>query len=305
MKTGFEPASRGPPVPFQDPTMTTTATRSRAIAAVFAAACGLISATSVRAAESFDNCTGFIDSLPATITTQGVWCLRKNLTTAMASGVAITVAGHNITIDCNDYKIGGLAAGPSSQAYGVEVDERQNATIRRCGVRGFLRGIVASGSGHLVEDNRLDGNLFVGIDIHGESNLVQRNRVLDTGGSTFPGTIAMYGSADFLDNVVEGVFVDVANASGIALHATGNAITIRGNRVRDVDANGSGYPRGIYASGVAVVIEGNQVTTFHANQGRAVFAPAVATVCRDNLVHGFMIAYDGCDSSFDNVPASP
>ena len=27
----------------------------------------------VAAAEGYDNCTGFIDSLPATVTTQGTW----------------------------------------------------------------------------------------------------------------------------------------------------------------------------------------------------------------------------------------
>ena len=36
-------------------------------------------APAAQAAESYDNCTGFIDSLPATISTHGVWCLRKNL----------------------------------------------------------------------------------------------------------------------------------------------------------------------------------------------------------------------------------
>ena len=37
-------------------------------------------------AETYQTCAGFIDALPATITTQGVWCLRKDLGTAMASG---------------------------------------------------------------------------------------------------------------------------------------------------------------------------------------------------------------------------
>ncbi len=68
------------------------------------------------AAESYDNCTGFIDSVPATITTQGTWCLRKNLATNITTGNAITIATNNVTIDCNDFKIGGLAAGSASRA---------------------------------------------------------------------------------------------------------------------------------------------------------------------------------------------
>src|SRR5690606_28675588 len=45
-----------------------------------------------RAAQSYDTCTGFIDSLPATINSQGTWCLRGNVSTAITSGNAIEVA---------------------------------------------------------------------------------------------------------------------------------------------------------------------------------------------------------------------
>ncbi|HEY0661599.1 MAG TPA: hypothetical protein VGD21_09825, partial [Lysobacter sp.] len=65
---------------------------------------GPVAPAPAQAAQSYDNCTGFIDSLPATITTQGTWCLRKDLSTAMSSGNAITIATNNVTIDCNDFK---------------------------------------------------------------------------------------------------------------------------------------------------------------------------------------------------------
>ena len=78
---------------------------------LLAAAAAMLPPASALAAESYDNCTGFIDSLPATVSTQGTWCLRANLSTAMASGDAIAVAANNVTLDCNDFKIGGLAAG--------------------------------------------------------------------------------------------------------------------------------------------------------------------------------------------------
>ena len=57
-------------------------------------------ATSAYAAQSYDSCAGFIDSLPATITTQGTWCLRGDLATSVTSGNAITIATNNVTIDC-------------------------------------------------------------------------------------------------------------------------------------------------------------------------------------------------------------
>src|SRR5690606_14995164 len=71
---------------------------------------GLASVLPARAADDYDACAGFIDSVPATITSQGVWCLRKDLSTAIASGSAITIATNNVTIDCNGFKLGGLAA---------------------------------------------------------------------------------------------------------------------------------------------------------------------------------------------------
>ena len=43
------------------------------------------------AAESYDSCLGFIDALPATITTQGTWCLRQNLDTSATSGNVIEI----------------------------------------------------------------------------------------------------------------------------------------------------------------------------------------------------------------------
>src|SRR6187200_130915 len=111
------------------------------------------------AAEGYDACTGFIDSLPATITTQGTWCLRKDLSTAIAAGTAITLATNNVTLDCNGFKLGGLSGGADSQATAVSALERLNIAVRHCSIRGFSVGVSLAGlstGGHLVEDNRFD-----------------------------------------------------------------------------------------------------------------------------------------------------
>lgn len=112
------------------------------------------------AAESYDNCTGFIDSVPATLSTQGTWCLRKDLSTAISSGAAITIATNNVTINCNDFKLGGLAAGVGTQAKGILASDRLNTTVRRCNVRGFLYGVSmeGAGGGHVIEDNPRKGS---------------------------------------------------------------------------------------------------------------------------------------------------
>ena len=168
----------------------------------------------VHAAESYDNCTGFIASLPAVISTQGTWCFNKDLNTAIATGNAITVATNNVTIDCNNFKLGGLAAGIGTQTTGIVSVDRVNTTVRHCNIRGFWYGLwftgtIATNYGHVIEDNRFDGNTFVGLAVESDSAVVRRNRVTDTGGTTLNadavGILSQGSSIDFLDNTVSGV----------------------------------------------------------------------------------------------------
>ena len=173
----------------------------------------------VQAAESYDNCTGFITSVPAVISTQGTWCLKQDLSTSMSSGNAITIATNNVTIDCNDFKLGGLAAGLGTTAFGVQATDRQNATVRHCNIRGFLYGISlesATTGGHLIEDNRFDGNTFSAIHVEGDGSTVRRNRVFDTGGSLASSNargVFVYYNVDVLDNTVAGVTATVGGGS--------------------------------------------------------------------------------------------
>src|SRR5688500_14558552 len=136
------------------------------------------------AAESYDNCTGTIASLPTTISTQGTWCLKTNLSTNIATGAAISIATNNVTIDCNDFRIGGLGAGITTDTVGILINNSLNTTIRNCGVRGFLTGIRVAGSasGTLIEHNRLDQNTDAGITLEGSGHVVSFNRIVDTGG---------------------------------------------------------------------------------------------------------------------------
>ena len=263
-----------------------------------------LAATHAIAAESYDNCTGFIDSLPATIATQGVWCLRQHLSTAIASGNAITIATNNVTIDCNDFKVGGLAAGDTSQAIGIQSLERQNATVRQCALRGFRTGIqLFEGSGHLVEDNRLDNNLYVGIRVTGEGNLVQRNRVFDTGGYPAPESQheihGIHVNADVIDNVVDGVFGTNAYSIAVGIEGDGPGTVIHGNRVRGVvvPENSFRYAVGIDGPGDTGRIEGN-----HVHGGGSGWGIERGFLCANNSVTNVYTPYAVCTHSVGNVP---
>jgi parallel beta-helix repeat protein len=214
------------------------------------------------------NCTE-ITALPATITSQGVYCLKQDLSTAITLGPALQIQASNVILDCNDHKLGGLAAGPGTQARGIFSSSfptvRANLTVRRCHVRGFHTGIQLHGSGHVIEDNRLDGNTAIGIAVSGDDGVIRRNRVSATGGNTLgdaPIGIEATLDVEVLDNTVAQVFASAASndtATGIYTNADQFGI-VRGNRVRGVVGDGSGSRWGIFAFGAGrLLLSGNHV----------------------------------------------
>ena len=250
------------------------------------------------AAESYDGCAGFIDSLPATITTQGVWCLRKDLSTAATWGAAITIATNNVTVDCNGFKIGGLGGGPTSQTRGVHAQDRLNATVRNCALRGFYIGVSLYGGGHLVEDNRVDQSLWSGINVGGEHNLVQRNRVFDTG-SDAQFSVGIWAEADVRDNIVDGV-AEGGSLTGIYVYGTG--AEVRNNTVRNIVAVYGA--EGIRAEGSHHSMIGNRVVISSPTPppvSAGIIASDVGNSnCRDNLVAGFEYPFQ-CEDNGGNV----
>jgi parallel beta-helix repeat protein len=268
-----------------------TKSAHRAIALVLLLA-GPSVAGRAEAAQSYDSCTGFIESVPATIASQGTWCLRRDLSTSINSGVAISIATNNVTIDCNGFKLGGLAAGDDSIAIGIEATSRQNATVRNCNVRGFLAGIrLGGGAGHLVEGNRLDNNLGAGIIVQAANSRILRNAVYDTGGYAGALVIGIEGSGEVTANTVSGLYTRVPGTLvGIRVHGSGSLA--RDNTVSGFDMlAGTGAPNlaafGIQAWGARTRVSGNHIDSL----GTAVIGAGidVATVgyCIGNTVGGF------------------
>jgi len=288
---------------------------SSGISAVLAIAAAVSAATvplPARAAESYDNCTGFIDSLPATISSQGTWCLRHDLSTNIIDGNAIIIATNNVTIDCNDFKVGGLAAGAGTTSVGIYAFNRLNLTVRHCNIRGFWYGLIAYGGGHLIEDNGFDANTYAALYVDAAGSTIRSNRVIDTGGSTsFAGfAFGIYAASgvDVLDNTVNGV-APIPNGSGNAM-ATGiytesnGEGSVAGNRVRGLAASGTGTTIGIDNSNSGrLVVRDNDV------QGNGV-AGSIGVYCdnqamaRDNVVAGFATGVQNCLPSGNTVNAN-
>jgi hypothetical protein len=273
-----------------------------AVVALLFCASLLVQPNAARAAQSYDNCKGFITSLPTTISTQGVWCLKGDLSTAITNGAAIYIAANNVTIDCNDFKIGGLAAGDASQAYGVEAYNRQNATIRHCGIRGFLMGtFLIGGAGHLVEDNRFDNNLWIGIWVDAANSRVRRNAVYDTGGAAGKdSTDGIHAFGSIVDNEVSGLFAAIGGGSltGIRTYSgrvEGNAIS--GFNLTAGDGQATPGVVGIDTPNPATTAANNRIVGPKANAGYGIKAGYATDFCMGNTVTGFYYGIVACSAS--------
>ena len=238
------------------------------------------------AAAEVNECIS-ITSLPTVITTQGVYCLKQNLNASLASGAAITVNTNNVTIDCNEFKLGNLAAGPTTSAVGVSANSRLNVTIRHCGIRGYRTGVQLVNGDYRVEDNRFDFNTQTGIFVSGDGSAIRRNEVIDTGDSDLPGLSAFHGinasgDVDIIDNNVSGVLATAggnSTAYGIRTEEMDSGL-IKGNRVRNLVAAGSGARRGIWnQSGRRNTVEGNTIV-----MGGGLLSADAGIRCGDGLI---------------------
>ena len=192
-------------------------------------------------------CTA-ITTLPATITVQGIYCLTGDLGTSILSGNAITIATNNVTIDLNGHKIGGLAAGPGTQANGIYALDRTNINLRNGTIRGFYYGVYVmddstyhdGSGGHVIENLRADYNTYAGLFVSGIGNIIRSNQVVNTGGSTvFSGAAArgimVWGrGARVLNNDVIGTTAQGVGyqAFGIDVWSGGGSV-VENNRVAE------------------------------------------------------------------------
>jgi hypothetical protein len=282
--------------------------------AVLAAAVSLTPADA-RAAQSYDNCTGFITALPATISTQGTWCLNKNLATNISSGAALTIDSHNVTIDCNDFRIASTNTANSVRASGIYANARHRLVVRNCLVQNYHWGIRLIGDSALVEDNRVEGNNFIGIGVSGEGTVIRGNRVLDTGGTNYvwnPRAVGIYtaGESEILGNLVNGVFATAGtNAMAFGINPVdplnGSVID---NNVKNVVADGTGEAHGVSFFGTTnrVTVDSNNIVGTGVANTIGVYCPAsngAAVVA--NVINGFSLPLYQCTNYDGNAMYLP
>ncbi len=256
-----------------------------------------------------------IDSIPMTITVQGIYCLTGNLASSLTSGNMIEVQTNNVTIDMNGFKLGGLAAGAGTTTRGITALDRRNITIRNGAIRGFLLGVLLEGdaatsSGHLLEDLRFDGNTRVGAWVEGTGNIIRNNQVVNTGPGDDSSVAFGLVINDSNDSVVEGNVISSVSessaAEGIRVQSS-SLIEVWNNtilRTEDGTAN-----RGIvsfFADDVTII--GNRILnpagtgTF----GIVDLSGSTGVNCIDNIIAGYTTAIEGtghvaCDFESGNI----
>lgn len=251
-----------------------------------------------------------ITALPAVISQQGVHCFKQDLNTSSLTGTAITINAHNVTIDLNGFKLGGLAAGANTEARGIFAQDRQNITIRNGTIRGFFINIIltsssvansALNSGHVVERMRIESGRRSGIDILGTRSTIRDNIIFDIGngvGVFARGILVAQGGGHVVTgNSISGL-VETAAANGIVADATA-APYIRGNQIRDLAATTTLGIR-LESDVTRAVVQDNFISnTVAGTTGISGAGDPVA--CIDNVVTNFTTPFSGCDVDQGNT----
>jgi hypothetical protein len=245
-------------------------------ALVAASALFLASGTAARADET-TFCNTRITTLPYTIATQGHYCLDRNLSTAIATGNAITINSDFVLLDLNNFKLGGGSAGPTTSAVGVYAIDRSNLTIRNGNIRGFAFGIHITGAtpttaqNIVIENNALDGNLVGGISVHGNAYVIRNNLVTNTGGGTSTTT-------QHCGVGVQSLTVGISDLKVGPSCVPGGRGEIIGNTVVNMLATIGGTNGAKSIVGINGLIIQNRIMTSAVDQNDSI----VGAVCRDN-----------------------
>ncbi len=296
-----------------------------AISATFA----LISHASAETTE----CTEIL-SVPTVISTQGVYCFKKNLLSGNTAGAYIDIQVNNVTIDMNGFKLGGLAAGPTTTAIGIQADNRKNIVIRNGSLRGFFIGIElqeslsGSSSGHLIEDVLIDGAIVTGISVNGKGVTIRNNRVVNTvhvdsalapakslplinngggydnadhGTSSSAGITGIFSESVITNNIVSSLSTDQSQATGIFIQNS-TATLVRQNMVANIMAVTNAFGINVL-NGSDNTVSDNLIVQGFSSASFGVFGVgSTRLVCAGNIVGNFGTAYTLCTTSVDNTP---
>lgn len=163
-----------------------------------------------------------ISTLPATISSPGLYVLTADMHFAAPTGAAITINADDVVLDLNEFTLSGKPAGPASKAVGILAVGHSELTIRNGDVTGFYNGVEIQGDnarGCLVEKLFVYDVTYQAVRVEGSGHIVRGNRFLNitgnpdaaSGGNGSSTAIGAYGAAN---TVLNNDIVDVYGVSG-------------------------------------------------------------------------------------------
>jgi hypothetical protein len=242
-----------------------------------------------------------ISTLPATISSPGLYVLTADLHFAAPTGAAITINADDVVLDLNEFTLSGKPAGPASKAVGILAVAHSELTIRNGEVTGFYNGVDIQGNasrGCLIERLFVYDVTYQGIRVEGSGHIVRGNRLLNitgnpdaaSGGNGNSAAIGAYGAANtILNNDIVDVYgvpgKQVSFGTGINLNASKQSI-VENNRLinRTFEKNSYGIFMGestdvlvihnrIVDRDMAITYSGGSTGAYRDNQTQACVHP--------------------------------
>jgi len=246
--------------------------------AVVAAAGGLVLCAPGAARAETTACT-VVDSLPAVLSEPGRYCLDADLAIAGSAVDAVQITASDVVLDCNEHRLLGSTA--ANTGVGVRIGSAAaRVVVRHCRIEGFGNGIytdwVADTAPRAVrvQGNTVVGPIWTGIWVSGSGNLVEGNRISALrGGASGPYTT--------------GIFLD--GAPGVAAGNVVRGNEVRAFRPTYPTVDEYNLSMGIQATyQQGLVVEDNTVVGLLARTGGGVYGittgHAVNTLMRGNVV---------------------
>jgi len=260
----------------------------------------------VQAAKSFDQCQYYVDSVPAVITTPGMWCLRKNLQVTTPLNSAINIQASNTTLDCKDFMIDGTVIASDQAQWAIISDQQHDVTVRNCNIRGFLVGIAiysTTSRANSVINNRIWKAYSSGIDVVGDGSTVRGNVLFDGGNRAdgeAAGGISVWGAVDVIDNLISGISASKSSVGGISANDFSGHIV--GNRVRGLTAGVISHPSvAIYIVGAShAIVRDNDISGEGLPLTAGLFCRSASGRLKGNVIKGMETPLLECDLGQDN-----
>lgn len=249
-----------------------------------------------------------ITSVPFTITTPGIYCLKQNLvnTTDPAPAYlagAIEIQADNVTVDLNGFTLSNSLAGPANRMNGVVAFHRKDVTLRNGHVDGFANAVLLGGllaQRSTVENISANASNYRGIFVVGADSVIRDNHITNVGpgdlDSEATGITLVYSENSVIEGNLVSSIAETAAAFGIGVGFS-QTVSVRGNTIYNIKNAAQTNGISFYSVTRAGISDNHLMNNPAGNAGIADLGFSMQIGCINNAVSGFSPATSGCSVS--------